>query len=71
MISLEKGELTGRAHPLRAGARFGTMEPQRHLPLGEGEPRRLSYPPEELSVQAFSLYETFRPKIASGMRGRG
>jgi len=30
-----------------------------------------SYAPEELAEQAFSLYEVFRPKIASGARGWG
>lgn len=30
-----------------------------------------SYPPKELAEKAFSLYEVFRPKIASGTRGWG
>ena len=30
-----------------------------------------SYPPKELAEKAFSLYEFFRPKIASGTRGWG
>jgi len=30
-----------------------------------------SYPPDELAEKAFSLYEVFRPKIASGTRGWG
>ena len=30
-----------------------------------------SYPPKELAEKALSLYELFRPKIASGTRGWG
>jgi hypothetical protein len=30
-----------------------------------------SYSPEELAARAYGLYETFRPKIASGKRGWG
>jgi len=30
-----------------------------------------SYTPRELAERAFSLYEIFRPKIASGTRGWG
>ncbi len=44
-----------------------------HLPAARDAMNRLarSYEPQRLATEAFSLYECFRPQVASGQRGWG